>query len=153
MSSDVGPGSFIDSVYARIQQIQERIRQIQKLADGPPGQQATTSAQPASKASSGSKLDSTDTSATVRSPEFQKLLEEAIALGQAGNSQSAGLGSGSAIDSLLGLGQTKASGLSDSTLLNATDNGGQLKAYQDALLQAIRDLRSNQGSSAAKPKQ
>jgi len=150
----------IDEIYARIEQISSRIRQIQQLGERPPGQTAPNPVQPPTGNSVGAETatgsGSVDSAATVRSPEFQKLLQEAMALGQSGGqsadaagapSANTGLGNLTGIDSLLGQNPVDLTNLQGASGEIAGGNAARLKAYQNALIQAVQQLQAQQGKT------
>jgi len=152
----------IDEISARIEQITSRIRQIQQLGERPPGQTAANPVQPPTGSSvgagtaAGTTGNGMDSAATMRSPEFQKLLQEAMALGQttgqSGDGTGAlsgtpGLGSLSGIDSLLGQSPVDTAGLQGASGEIAGGNAARLKAYQNALIQAVQQLQAQQGKN------
>jgi hypothetical protein len=134
----------INEVYARIQQITNRIQQIKSLGQHPPGQITPGTQHPAAAGTGRNvaSVSSTTPSSGGKGPEFQKLLQEALAIGQEGGTSSAlggTAGTNPSLDSLLGV--------SNSSSALPAANSAQLKQYQDALLQAIRELQARKNQS------
>ncbi|WP_455382553.1 hypothetical protein [Salinispira pacifica] len=145
----------IDDINSRIQEITNRIREIQSLGRRPPGNGPATSAAsgsaPASAGGNGrTGLDGASAPGAADTAGFQSLLEQALTQSTASsgteNASSdglglSGLGNLSSIDTLLG------NGSSQTGSMLSTDNSAKLAEYQKLLQAAIQELRTarNQG--------
>ena len=153
--------SSIDDVMSRIQQIMNRMQEIEGLARRPPaaGGARATPVSPDSTQAAGAQAASDSGAAESPLPAggaaFQQLLEQALAAGSSlgGGSGGSGdlsplpsnLGSLSSLGSALGLnGTTPTSGTGQSAGGAAADSTLRLQEYQKLLLKAIQELAAEQ---------
>ena len=159
-----GAMSTMNDVLMRIQEITNRIRQIQAMIEPQPGDQVNPARNSGQVTASNSSAASAGAKASKVNPaEFQKLLDSALALQGTGSSQSGlgssgldlgGIGGGATDLSSLGLPANLQSLLGASGANTGDANAARLQQYQQQLIQAIRDLAATKAQNdASRPPQ
>ena len=151
--------SSIDDVMSRIQQIMNRMQEIEGLARRPPAAGGARTAPPDSpdptQTAGGAHAGAAESPLPTGGSAFQQLLEQALAAGTNLGGGSGGSGelstlpssisSLSSLGSALGLnGTTPISGTGQSSDATAADSAARLQEYQKLLIKAIQELAAEQ---------